>query len=65
MLEKVLRRAEGWRKLPTEQTAVLFGTRCYWCEVVGVILARCGGRDRTVYEHAVDNWEVERLLLKI
>jgi hypothetical protein len=54
MLEKtVLRRAEGWRKLPDEQIRVLFCVRCYYCEEVeGVILAGYGGKNRTTYEHA-------------
>ena len=31
----------------------------------GLILAGYGERDRTTYEHAADNREVERLFLKI
>jgi hypothetical protein len=62
----VPRTAEGWRNLPNEQIRDLFCARCYWCEEVeGVILAGYGERDRTTYEHAVDNREVERLFLKI
>jgi hypothetical protein len=52
----VLRRAGGRRKLPNEQIRDLFCARCYWCEEVeGVILAGYGGRDRTMYAHAVVN----------
>ena len=52
VLEKtVVRRAEGWRKLPNEQIRDLFCGGCYWYEEVeGVVLAGFGGRDRTTYE---------------